>query len=194
MRWSETIRFPLKVRDVRIFAEPLPEDWEQLLRQREQAGYLRGQQDGERALSQRLVDQRAEMASLQCGVLESLRGAVSQVIRDTEEALIALAIDAAQKVVAGMPVTREMVEAVVRDALTRAEDSAEVVVHLHPEDLEQLGQHGLSALQASPGSGSVRFVASAELSPGDCMVQTRFGVIDACRKAKFQQLQQSIRS
>ena len=65
------------------------------------------------------------MSNLQRGIIESLRRAVPQVIQETEEALLRLALESAQKVVANLPIGPEMVEAVVREALRQVEDTAD---------------------------------------------------------------------
>ena len=64
----------------------------QRLQDCERAAGERGRQEGEKALSEQLLRQRAEMLQLQQGVLESLRRAIPQVVRDSEQALTALAL------------------------------------------------------------------------------------------------------
>ena len=61
---------------------------------------------------------------LQTGVLASLRDAVPQVAREGERALVALALEAARKLVSGLPVSAEMIEAAVKEAITQVEDTA----------------------------------------------------------------------
>ncbi len=106
--------------------------------------------------------------------------------------MIRLALEAAQKVVAGLPINAELVEAVVREALQQVKDTAEVSVNLHPQDLELLRQTKSSVLETSPDFGSLKFIASSEVTRGGCLVQTRFGIIDARREVKFEQLAQSL--
>ncbi len=86
------------------------------------------------------------------GVLESLRKAVPQVMRDTENTLISLALAVAQKLVADMPISAAMVEAAVRDALAQVEGTAHFTVRLHPADLELLQKSGSPLL--TPGDGA----------------------------------------
>lgn len=147
------------------------------------AAYERGRRDGETAVRDQLSAQRNEFLELQRGVLESLRQAVPQVVRDAETALIALALEAAQKLVAGLPVTTEMVEAAVREALARVEDNTEITVLLHPDDL---------ALLAPPADGKLHYRPSPDVTRGGCLVHTRFGVIDARRETKHELLKRSL--
>jgi flagellar biosynthesis/type III secretory pathway protein FliH len=117
------------------------------------------------------LQQRNEMVELQNGVVASLRLTVPQVVNETESTLINLALESAQKIIAGMPVSAEMIEAVVREAVREIEDAAEITIQLHPEDLALLRKHN-SPLR------------------GGCIVQTRFGLIDARRETKLEQLRQ----
>ena len=192
MKWSDSIIFALPLRDVRLLAEAPAQNWNDFLRDREQAAYERGRQEGENALSEQLLRQRNETVELQSGVLQSLRGAVSQVIQESESALIELALEAAQKIVAGMPVTVEMVETVVKEALKQAEGSTEITVQLHADDLALLRSHDAALLNGSPDTGPLRFAPSSEVTRGGCLVQTRFGMIDARRETKLGQLHHAL--
>ena len=120
-------------------AEPAPSA-ETLLAERERAGYERGRTDGQRELNEQLMRQRAELLDLQNGVLESLRQAMPQVLRDCEQALAALALEVAQKLVAGLPVSGEMVEAALREALEQVEETTAYHIYLPAEDLALLQQ------------------------------------------------------
>ena len=156
------------------------------------AAYERGLRDGERKLSEQLLAQRNEFSELQRGVMESLRATVPRVVHDTEAALMTLALQAAQKLVAGLPVTKEMIEAVVREALGQVEDSAEIVVALHADDVALLEKSGSPLLAPTAGGVKTTFRAGPEVTRGGCMVHTRFGVIDARRETKAELLQQAV--
>lgn len=192
MKWSEPITLNEPLMDVRLLPPGLPDDWRKQLADREQAGYERGRKDGEKALREQLVQLRNETVELHKGVLQALKGAVHQVVSDTEDTLIQLTVESAQKLVADMPVSPEMTEAVVREALRRVEDTAEIIVQLNPEDLALLRQHESPLLQDSPDSGPIRFASSQDVTRGGCLVQTRFGVIDARRETKVEQLRKTL--
>jgi flagellar assembly protein FliH len=193
MKWSETIAFGPALRDVRLLTQAPAQDWTAHLREREEAAYQNGRRDGERALSEQLLQQRNEMVALQNGVLSSLQKILPQVIQETESALIQLALESAQKIVAGMPIKAAMVEAVVREALSQVEGNAEVIVQLHPDDLALLRKHESHLLNGVPETGPVRFASSPEVTRGGCIVQTRFGIIDARRETKVEQLQKTLK-
>jgi flagellar assembly protein FliH len=188
---STTIQLPQPVREVRLVdataapvAPAITED--------ARAAYDRGRSDAEKALNELMLQQRLELGELQKGVLQSLRQSAQKVVRDSEDALVALAIEVAQKLVAGLPVSAEMVGSAVREALAQVEETSEFIVCLHPEDLALL-QRINSPMVSSEGAGKqMRFQASNEVTRGGCLVRTRFGVIDGRRETKIELLKQTL--
>ena len=185
----ETVKFTAPLREVKIARSG---ERETLRQQDLQASYERGRIEGERALSEQLVRQRAEVMELQTGVLASLREAVPQVTRDCERALVTLALEAAQRLVSGLPVSAEMIEASVKEACAEVEDAAEFTVQLHAEDLALLQRTNSPLLLPQGGSERIHFQASSQVTRGGCVVQTRFGVIDARRETRFEVLQKAL--
>jgi len=194
MNWADTILMDRPVRDVRLLAGAPTQDWNQFLQEREQAAFENGRRAGEIALNEQLLQQRNDTIELQRGILASLQSSLPRVAHEAESALIDLAFETAKKLVAGMPVDVTMVESVIREALHQAEDSAEINVQLHPEDLTLLRQHQAEILNGLPETGTLRFSHSSEVGRGGCIIQTRFGLVDARRETKIEQLRQSLAS
>lgn len=194
MKWSDSIPFPRPLRDVRLLVQAPVQDWKDFLQEREAAAYERGRQDGESTLSKQLLQQRNEIAEMQHGVLQSLTNAIPQVVQATESALMDLALEVARKLVSDLPITSEMIEGMVRETVRQVEGSAEITVQLHPDDLALLRQHQSPVLNGLAETGPLRFVTSSEVTRGGCLVQTRFGMIDARRETKLEQLGLSLLS
>jgi flagellar assembly protein FliH len=192
MKWADTILFEQSLRDVRLLAGAPAQDWQQFLRDREQAAFENGRRAGESALSAQLLQQRNDTVELQRGILTSLQTALPKVAHEAETALIDLAFESAKKIVANLPIDLPLVEGTVREALHQAEDTAEIIVQLHPDDLALLRQHQSNIFNGLPESGPLRFVPSSEVGRGGCMIQTRFGLVDARRETKIEQLRQSL--
>jgi len=190
MKWSESIAFAEPLRGVR--ASTLHSESESRARAAEQAAYERGRADAEKHLGEQLLTQRNELLELQQGVLESLRRAVPDVIQQTENALIQIALESARKIIAGIPVSPDLVEAVVREAVLQTKETAEITVQLHPDDLALLRKHSSPVLQGVPEAGPLKFIPSSEITRGGCLVQTRFGLLDARRETKLEQLRESL--
>jgi len=185
MKSCKAIALPARLRDVRRVGSASAHG-------AEQAAYDRGRRDGEKALSEQLLQQRTELVELHRGVVESLRAVVPQLIQDTEKALVELALQAAMKVVADTPINPKLVEAVVHEAVKQVEDTTEITIHLHAEDLALLHKHKSPILQGLPETGPLRFTSSAEVTRGGCLIRTSFGLLDARRETKLEQLRQSV--
>lgn len=192
MKWSETLTFAQPLREVALLAGAPGSNWEALLHAREEAAYQRGREETERNVSEQLERERAELIESEQAILQSLRDALTQVVRESETALINLSLEAARRVVANIPIDAPMVEAVVREALQQTQDTAEILIQLHPEDLSLLRKTQAEVLNGLPDKGPLRFIGSSEVTRGGCLVQTRFGVIDARREVKLQQLAETI--
>lgn len=193
--WSETIHLTLPLKDARQVVpsqvkkpangQPLDE-WK--------ASFDLGRIEGEKALSEQLLQQRKEIQDLLQGVLVSLQEAVPQVMKDTETMVVSLALEVAQKLVGDMPISVPMVENAVRDALTQVEGTSQITIRLHPADLELLQNAGSPLLNSADGTGEFRLLGSPDVTRGGCIVQTRFGTVDARRETKFDLIKRSMLS
>lgn len=159
---------------------------------RERAAYERGLAEGEKRLSEQLLSQRSDLLEVQNGVLASLRQAVPQVVRQTESALIELALGVASKLVDDLPVSQELVEAAVHSALSQVEESTRFEVYLHAEDLALLQRCNSPLLLPGAGNEAMQFSASPEVTRGGCLVRTKFGLVDARRETKLDLIRRSL--
>ena len=192
--WREPVRLLEPLRAARVAVAPHSALLEERIRERERSSFERGRREGERALGEQLMRQRSELTELQNGVLASLRQAVTQVAHDCEGAMVALALEIAGKLVADTPIASDLVEASVREALAQVEQQGRLTVLLNPMDFELLQQANAPLLLSDAGGEQLRFETSPKVSRGGCLVQTRFGVIDARRETKFEALRQSLES
>lgn len=190
---NDPIPFAEALREVQIVKVSLWE-LERQWRQREQDAYARGVADGERALSEQLVRQRAELRDVQDRLFARLEGAIPQVVRDCEQALIAIAWETARKVVNSVEITPAMVEAALDEALSSLRQTGRVRVQLHAEDLALLERVNSPILLRELGGERIRMEASPEVGRGGCLVFTDFGTVDARCEVKLELLRQSMES
>lgn len=194
MRLHRSIAFAEPLRGVTLRARTSPEAAlnEEILREREGRAYERGLLDGEKRLGEQMLQQRSELQHLQAGVLASLQGAVVGVIRETEQSLLELAFEIACKLVDGLPLDRERVEASVKSALSAVSEATQIHVHLHPEDLQVLRKHGSELLAEDSGARTIRFVGDTTIGRGGSLVRTEFGIIDAQPEARRARVRQAV--
>jgi flagellar assembly protein FliH len=195
MQWRKSLSIGHPLSAVCLVPHAVPQTREATTardQQREQAAYERGLADGEKRLSEQLLRQRAEVLELQNGVLAALQQAVPQVVRQSEAGVVVLALEVARKLVSDLPISGEMIEAAVRSALAQTEESTELHISLHAADLALLQRSNSPVLLPGPGNEAIHFHTSAEVTRGGCLVETRFGVIDARRETKLKLIRQSL--
>ena len=193
------------LKDIRIAGESSPlrqievvprED----LKLTEQAAYERGKKDAEATLQGQLevmkteyaTEQQQKLADFFKNIQDDLGGQVPRMLQSLEKHVINLAADIAMKIVAGTPVDKSMVETVVKDALAKTEKDTDVVVLLNEADLELLSQADSELLQRTHGSSEVVFKASPEVSRGGCLLETRYGTVDARIETKADVLKKAV--
>ncbi|SVB28490.1 uncharacterized protein METZ01_LOCUS181344, partial [marine metagenome] len=167
------------LKDVRISSESSPFRCVEIVTKEdlqitEQAAYARGKQEAESNLQQQLDLMKSEYATKKdkeladfCENIRSdLGNQVPKILESLEKHVINLAADIATKIVADLPIDKTLVESVVKDALTKAEKDAEIVVLLHPEDLKLLTQGDSELLKDSHGGDKVLFKPSSDVTRG----------------------------
>jgi preprotein translocase subunit SecA len=92
------------------------------------------------------------------------------------------------------PHVLEIIEGVVREAMQQTEETSELTVFLNPADLELLRQVNSPLLLPHHDAAGMRFQAGADVDRGGCRVQTRFGVLDACREVKIELTKKAVQS
>ena len=193
------------LKDIRIAGESSPLQQIEVvpredLKLTEQAAYERGKKDAEATLQSQLevmkteyaTEQQQELADFFKNIQDDLGGQVPRMLQSLEKHVINLAADIAMKIVAGTPVDKSMVETVVKDALAKAEKDTDVVVLLNEADLELLSQADSELLQRTHGSSEVVFKASPEVSRGGCLLETRYGTVDARIETKADVLKKAV--
>lgn len=188
--WRETIRFSQAPRKAELTASWTAE-LEKRVQERERAAVERGRAEAQKLFSEQMIQQRHELTALQEGILGALKESIPGVVRDCETHLATLALEVARKLVDGMPVTAELVEAAIAAAMRQVEESSHYTIFVNPADL-QLLESKTSSLLGANDSRKITVAASKEISRGGCIVETPFGRVDARRETKFELLKDAI--
>jgi flagellar assembly protein FliH len=149
--------------------------------------YHAGQEETARLMERQMLEQRTELVRLSSETLASLTAQHASLVRQIQEALPHLAIEATARVLATTTIDREAVARIVEDLLAEiAPGPEQIEVQLAPHDLEALGTCDDRLREKYP---ALVFRPNPELRPGDCQVRTRFGVIDGRLGTKLRALE-----
>lgn len=161
-------------------AEGYQQGLEQGLQEGQQQGLQQGLEQGQ-AQGLQIVQEQAEQLA---GVVNKLREAVTEVDQAVAEELVALAIEVARQIVhrtlAEYPDT---ILETVRRALQQLPQNA-ISIHLHPEDAALVQQHLAEQLE----HGEHHIVEDAQLSRGDCVLETATSRVDATLHTRWRRV------
>jgi flagellar assembly protein FliH len=145
--------------------------------------YHKGVDAARATVDQKLVEMRVEMQQLSEGVLTKLTSVEASTVAQLREALPALAVDIARRLLAGYEPPAEIVAKLCHEALEQLFPEREgLELSLCPRDAILLEQVNPGWLTRYPG---LRVKQDATLLPGDCQVRSRFGLTDARQQTKL---------
>ena len=152
--------------------------------------YRRGVDAARGAADQQMVELRADIEQLSQGVLQKLAATEPALFAQLRESLPGLALEIARRLLAGFEPPPEIIERFCREALDQLFPEREgLELALCPRDAEQLSRLNPDWLQRFP---ELRVRTDAALSPGDCMVRSRFGLTDGRQQTKLAILEHSL--
>lgn len=153
---------------------------------RVQEAFRRGAEEERQAAERRIEAARVELSALSAGALSKIVNLEGTLAQQLQQALPALALEIAHRMLAGFQPPAEVIERLCREALEQLYPEREgLEVSLCPRDLQLLQSLNPEWLQRY---GGLRMVADSDLSPGDCVVRSRFGLTDARQKTKLSAL------
>ena len=181
--------------------EPAALSLEDQLHESEERGYSRGRdetvveyEEKLQALRQELEETQHKTVGERLDTLENnVQEQVQKRLRELEGELVEFAAEAAVRLVNDLPISTEILEASILDALKHCENDIEVSVHLNPADLKMLKESGSELLSDSPHQRRVRYLKDEEVSRGGCLVETRCGVIDGRRETREKLLMETVK-
>jgi flagellar biosynthesis/type III secretory pathway protein FliH len=187
--WPHRVRFsePLREARIRIQRETFVSPSAALAQSEER--YRAGFEAGQKSIAEEMMRQRAQLLEIQNNVIRSIERSLPTLATQWEKDLVALAFEAARRVVHGTPISRENIEAVVRNGVAALRDAAEYQVRLNPEDLTLLLSIQ-SPVLPSPSNNKVKFLADPAIKRADCIIQTTHGAIELNREKMFQKLEE----
>jgi len=153
-----------------------------------QASYNSGVDAARRSADQQMVELRAEMAQLSSGILAKLDGMEPVLLQQIREALPALALDIARRLLAGFEPPQAVVEMLWQEALEQLYPERDgLELSLSPRDAQLLEELNPEWRGRYPG---LKIRPDPALTAGDSVVRSRFGLTDARQKTKLAALEQ----
>ena len=189
----------------------------------ERAALEKGRFDALTGLTEQVSAMREDLSQKQDQFLDSLVDQSQGMIDKISERIPKLVVMAAAKVIEGLELEPSQVESIVNTILTQAPDEEKLELRLNPEDFQLLsGIHQATVTQAQPnpassdedfsqalsglfGGGdnndgladkypSVTFIEDDTLGRGDCLLESRFGLVDGRVATRLSAIEESMGS
>ncbi len=161
------------------------------LAQIEKNAYENGFRQGEKA-GMEIADKKvtALMRSYAEAIL-ALGRQRAMLYAQVERQVVKLALETAKKIVhREIQVDREIIQTLVKVALSHVAEKSAVTVHLHPIDYNYILDHRAELTGDSEGGGrEVVLLADKSIQRGGCLVETECGNIDARIEEEFRELE-----
>ncbi len=149
-----------------------------------------GAEDARRFADAQMVEMRTEVQQLNESLFEALRQTEVRLSDQVRAALPGLAVEIGRRLLAGWEPPAEVVERICHEALDELfpeTTGLELVVSARDAELlERLNPGWLAEFS------SLKITTDTNLNSGDCLVRSRFGVVDARGNTRLRSLQDSL--
>lgn len=156
--------------------------------------YQHGFQQGEAAARQEVAAHLAPVLTTFQQAALDLASLRAEVLRQAEDDVIDLAFQLARKIIDHEVLEHHHVlHTTLQRVLERVADQDRLVIHVHPDDLDEATAVHQNLLGAFGEVKTVSLQADTAVDRGGCLVETRLGTVDARIEAQIGELEQRFR-
>lgn len=149
-----------------------------------------GAEQARQAAGQDLLELRSEVQQLQEQTLAAVAHAAERLAAQVRDALPALALEVGRRLLAEFEPPAEVVERICRTSLEELfPETRDLQLVLSARDAELLDR---TAPAWRRDYENLTIVVDSALGPGDCLVRSRFGIVDARRATRLRALQETL--
>lgn len=161
----------------------------------EESGFKKGYEDGYGKGKALAMDEAAQGISMLNRVIEELESFRSQILYESKQDIVKMALTVAEKVLHKEIMTDpNTVVSVVKNAISKVGFKRKFTVHVNPLDVEVLKAAGSSIAAAVDSMESLKFKADPKVEAGGCIVHTESGAVDAQVDRQFQEIKENVLS
>ena len=162
-------------------------------KQAEQQGHQAAMQAVERVMDDKVNKHMKTLLPALQQAVQGIEHARQQWLAHWQSSTVHLACAIAQRVVRReLKHTPEITLDWLTEALQLAAGSAEIKIHLNPNDLEHLGGQVTVLTQQLSPIAPAAIIGDASITPGGCRVETRFGSIDQQLEIQLQRIEEEL--
>jgi flagellar assembly protein FliH len=168
-------------------------DAETIRRQAHEQGRAAALVAAEQIAGEKIDEELSTVVPALAEAVDSIRAAKAQWLLHWERAAVSVATAIARRVIRREVAQNPQITLdLVREALELAAGSADIQLHLHPDDVTTLGRQAQQLVAEVARLGQAQIVADPQIDRGGCRVETRFGVIDQQFDAQLARIEEEL--
>ncbi|PLX16746.1 MAG: hypothetical protein C0601_09725 [Candidatus Muiribacterium halophilum] len=153
-------------------------------------GYTKGAKEGNESAIKSIREEYQSILKESENVLNQVISKKQEIIKKADEEILRIVLKVARKVISGeLRINKEIVYNNLKEALKRLTDRENVIIHINKKDLPIVESHRDEFFSEIRGLKNFKIVEENFLNPGDCIVETQFGFIDAVIDSQFEELE-----
>lgn len=157
----------------------------------EREGFAEGKKEGK---SQGLEEVKNSILAAR-DLLAQLTAERDEIAKKAEPNLAKLAVKIAERVIASeVSVNPAVIVNMVKANLERVKEREQVILHVHPGDLETVKAKQDFFTQLIPSVRNLEIQADPRIEQGGCMIETDFGILDARISTQLEAIEQAFSS
>ena len=154
-------------------------------------GFAQGELAG-RELGEKRFDSAIKSFTEAADDLFSLQ---EKVYQESEQQLVELVLAVARQVIQKEVETdRHILLGVIQSAFRYVADREEIMVRLHPSELEFANQHKTEVIQKIEGLGKLTFEGDEKVARGDALIESRLGMVECGIEKHLKALEETLRT
>jgi flagellar assembly protein FliH len=158
----------------------------------ERAAYDKGYEEGVSAGRAAGEQQAAEMIQQVTTIVDRATELHDLMLREAEAEMVALCLEIARKVIhAELRTNPDVVKSVLEDAVEKINGSPRVTIKVNPAQLETVRAHWARAFGPNYREKEWTIEGDGSVEPGGCVLDTKYGSIDARIGTQFSELQKT---
>ena len=130
--------------------------------------------EAQQVLESAIAERKAMQESLEPEIVELVIGITDKLLNKT------------------MAINPAIITNLIKQGLTSAVITGDVIIYVSPQDLEQVLEHKDELMAHADGSVKLEIVKDLSLNPMDCVIETPFGDIDCSLGQQFESLKANL--
>lgn len=158
-------------------------------------GFDRGYYDGVEKGKKETENKFGELLDTLGSMAEAAKTEKNRIINNTEEDIVNLSINIAEKIVSReIKTDKSIIVNFVKEAIKKLEDKEKIIIYSHPEDIELIKSHREEFRELVDTADTMHILPDELLEPGECRLESKSEIVDTDVDYQFDEIKKKLHS